>query len=112
MVRIKHLVKKVLHVLAPSSSPLFSCRPQSHLFICGDFASGFCGFLVFYLLLPSEILAFCKNSQLAVIQANHLITLVFVCYPCTHIFLLNFSVRIYVLSSLAHLPHNQSLQLL
>lgn len=44
MVRIKHLVKKVLHVLAPSSSPLFSCRPQSHLFICGDFASGFCGF--------------------------------------------------------------------
>lgn len=73
---IKHLVKKVLHVLAPSCSSLLSCCPWGQLFV-EILPQGLWGFFIFYFLLPSEMLAFCKNSQLAVIQANHLITLVF-----------------------------------
>lgn len=108
MVWIKHRVKKVLHVLAPSSFPLFSCCPEGQLFVG---VLPWC-FGVFLFLLPSETLALCESSQLAVVPANHLITLVFVCYPCRHTLLFNFSVSIYVLSSLAHLLRYQSLQLL
>lgn len=81
MVWIKHLAKKVLHVLKPSCSPLFSCCPQGQLFVCWGFASEFWGFFCLYFLLPSETLALCKSSQLAVIPANHLITLLTYAIP-------------------------------